>query len=159
MTVDISIFLHQDTPRHRLSILQNRSPPTHQQTSHKAQLYMLYTFQVPCFHTSVKFTLNFFCTLLYEQNCMFVQTLKPLTGDMNNIDHLVTMQCPAGKCWVPSSMRMPYDTTNYTPSGSVYIVLFVCASSASLGWWIMSSGSHLNARTPNFSAEHCIVKG
>ena len=37
-------------------------------------------------------------------------TLKPLTGDMNNIDHVIIMQCSAGKPWVLAFMWMPLDT-------------------------------------------------
>ena len=50
-------------------------------------------------------------------------TLKSLIGDMNNIDHLITMQCYAGKPWVLVFMWMPLDMhqpsehlcTKYTP--------------------------------------------
>ena len=37
-------------------------------------------------------------------------TLKPLTGDVNNTDHLITTQCSAGKPWVLAFMWMPLDT-------------------------------------------------
>ena len=38
---------------------------------------------------------------------VIITTLKPLTGDVNNTDHLVTMQCSAGRPWVLAFMRMP----------------------------------------------------
>ena len=36
-------------------------------------------------------------------------TLKPLTGDMNNIDHLFTMQCSAEKPWVLAFTWTSFD--------------------------------------------------
>ena len=42
------------------------------------------------------------------------RTLKPLTADRNNFDHLITMRCSAGKPWMLAFMWMPLDT--YHPS-------------------------------------------
>lgn len=55
-------------------------------------------------------------------------TLKPLTGNVNNIDHPFTTQCSAGKTWVLAFMWLPLDlhhlTTahhgNITPSSVIH---------------------------------------
>ena len=54
-------------------------------------------------------------------------TLKPLRGNVSNTDHLITMQCSAGKPWVLRFMWMPLDmhhtsqnrcTPSTTPHGN-----------------------------------------
>lgn len=42
-----------------------------------------------------------------DMNLKYATTLKPLTGEENNIDHLVTIKCSDGKPWI----HIPVDVT------------------------------------------------